>query len=509
MDSFWGAFVGILCWPCVGFLVGGTLLGLILGVIPGLGGITILALLLPLTYTIDFQYSIVLMTAILAVTITSDTIPTILIGVPPTAGASATLLDGHAMALNGEAARALGASYTSSIIGGVLGAICLWLSIPILRPFVLAFGPPEIFVVALWGLSMLGALSSGNMLKGLAAGFLGILLGTIGRSPNSGIYRYSFDIPYLIDGLKIVTVSLGLFAIPEVIKMATAKGSIPGGKIRGNLLRGQLQGMADVFRHWALLIRGSLIGVWIGVVPGVGAVTADWFAYAHAVQSAKDKSRFGKGDVRGVIAPEASNNSCKGGDFIPTLAFGVPGSASMSLVLGAFLIAGIHPGPNMLTTDIGITYTIIWALALANIVGGGICLLATSQIAKLLYLPQHYLIAVITTFLILAVYIGAKDIGDILVMIIFGVLGFAMKQYGWARPPLIVGFVLSNIAEWNFVISITLMGISWIWRPMVLGMIAIFVLNQIWTFLKERQIARDEAIKRLAPTPMKEDNDED
>jgi TctA family transporter len=238
-------------------------------------------------------------------------------------------------------------------------------------------------------------------------------------------------------------------------------------------------------------------------------VTADWFAYAHAVQSAKDKSRFGKGDVRGVIAPEASNNSCKGGDFIPTLAFGVPGSASMSLVLGAFLIAGIHPGPNMLTTDIGITYTIIWALALANIVGGGICLLATSQIAKLLYLPQHYLIAVITTFLILAVYIGAKDIGDILVMIIFGVLGFAMKQYGWARPPLIVGFVLSNIAEWNFVISITLMGISWIWRPMVLGMIAIFVLNQIWTFLKERQIARDEAVKRLAPSPMKEDNDED
>ena len=156
MDSFWGSFVRILSWPCVGFLVGGTLLGLILGVIPGLGGITILALLLPLTYTIDFQYSIVLMTAIMAVTITSDTIPTILIGVPPTAGASATLLDGHAMALNGEAARALGASYTSSIIGGVLGAICLWLSIPILRPFVLAFGPPEIFVVALWGLTHAG-----------------------------------------------------------------------------------------------------------------------------------------------------------------------------------------------------------------------------------------------------------------------------------------------------------------------------------------------------------------
>jgi TctA family transporter len=181
----------------------------------------------------------------------------------------------------------------------------------------------------------------------------------------------------------------------------------------------------------------------------------------------------------------------------------------MSLVLGAFLIAGVHPGPNMLTTDIGITYTIIWALAIANIVGGGICLLATSQIAKLLYLPKHYLITVITTFLTLAVYIGAKDVGDILAMIIFGALGFAMKQYGWARPPLIVGFVLSNIAEWNFVISITLMGISWLWRPMVLGMIFIFVLNQVWTYLKERQIARDEAIKRLAPKTVGGEDDED
>jgi TctA family transporter len=267
--------------------------------------------------------------------------------------------------------------------------------------------------------------------------------------------------------------------------------------------------MADVLRHWALLIRSSMIGVWIGVVPGVGAVTADWFAYAHAVQSAKDKSQFGKGDVRGVIAPEASNNSCKGGDFIPTLAFGVPGSASMSLVLGAFMIAGINPGPNMLTTDIGITYRIIWALALANIVGGGICLLGTSQIAKLLYLPKHYLIAVITTFLILAVYIGTKDVGDILVMILFGALGFIMKQYGWARPPLIVGFVLSDITEWNFVISVTLMGISWLWRPMVMGMILIFVLNQVWTNLKERQIARDEAVRRLAPKPLEGDEDED
>ncbi len=508
MDTFWGSFLQLLTWPSIGFLVGGTLMGLVLGVIPGLGGITILSILLPLTYTVDFQYSIVLMTAILAVTITSDTIPTILIGVPPTASASATLLDGHALALKGEAARALGASYTSSIIGGVLGAICLWLSIPILRPVVLSFGPPEIFVVALWGLSMLGALSSGNMLKGLAAGFLGILLGTIGRSPTSGIYRYSFDIPYLIDGLKIATISLGLFAIPEVIKMAVTKGSTTEGQVRGNLLRGQLQGMADVFRNWGLLIRTSLLGIWIGIVPGVGSATADWFAYAHAVQSAKDKSQFGKGDIRGVIGPEASNNSCKGGDFIPTLAFGVPGSAAMSLVLGAFLMAGIHPGPNMLTTDVGITYRIIWALALANVVGGGVCLLFTSQIAKLLYLPKHYLIAVITTFLILAVYLGTKDVGDVLVMILFGVLGYGMKQYGWARPPLIVGFVLSEITEWNFVISVTLMGLSWLLRPMVMAMIVIFVLNQVWTSLKERRMAKDEALRRLAPKPEEEDDEE-
>jgi len=507
MDTFFGSFLTILSWPYVGFLMGGTMIGLVLGVIPGLGGVTILSILLPLTYTMNFNYAIIMMTAMLAVTITSDTIPTILIGVPPTASASATLLDGHALALKGEAARALGASYTSSIIGGLLGAVCLGLSIPILRPIVLAFGPPEVFMVAIWGLSMLGALSSGSPLKGLSAGFLGVLLGTVGRAPTSGIYRYSFDIPYLIDGLKIVPLSLGLFAIPEVIKLAVEKGLTQVGDVRGSLLRGQLQGMLDVMRHWSLLIRSTLIGVWVGIVPGVGSATADWFAYAHAVQTAKDRTQFGKGDIRGVIAPEASNNSCKGGDFIPTLAFGVPGSVSMALLLGAFMIAGVHPGPNMLGKDIGITYKIVWALALANVVGGGICLLFTSQIAKIIYLPKHYLISVITPFLILAVYMGARDIGDILVMILFGLLGFGMKQCGWARPPLIVGFVLSEITEWNFVISVTLMGMSWLLRPMVIAMIVIFALNQVWTSLRERRLAKDQDIKALVPKEVEADED--
>ncbi len=507
MDTFIGSFLTVLSWPYVGFLMSGTMIGLVLGVIPGLGGITILSMLLPLTYTMKFEYAIIMMTSILAVTITSDTIPTILLGIPPTASASATLLDGHQLALKGEASRALGASYTSSIIGGVLGAICLGISIPILRPIVLAFGPPEVFMVALWGLSMLGALSSGSPLKGLSAGFLGVLLGTIGRAPTSGVYRYSFDIPYLIDGIKIVTISLGLFAIPEVIKLAVEKGVTREGDIRGNLLRGQLQGMRDVVSNWFLLFRASMIGVWVGIVPGVGSATADWFAYAHAVQSAKDRSQFGKGDIRGVIAPEASNNSCKGGDFIPTLAFGVPGAASMALVLGAFLIAGVHPGPNMLTKDVGITYKIIWALALANVIGGGICLLFTSQIAKIVYMPKHYLISVITSFLILAVYMGARDLGDVLVMILFGLLGFGMKQCGWPRPPLIVGFVLSDITEWNFVISVTLMGLSWLLRPMVIGMIVIFVLNQVWTSLKERRLMRDKDTKVFAPKEVEDDED--
>jgi TctA family transporter len=483
------------------------MIGLVLGIIPGLGGITILSILLPLTYTMKFDYAIILMTSILAVTITSDTIPTILIGIPPTAGASATLLDGHPLALKGEAPRALGASYTSSIIGGLLGAVCLGLSIPILRPVVLAFGSPEVFMVALWGLSMLGALSSGSPLKGLSAGFLGVLLGTIGRAPTSGVYRYSFDIPYLIGGLNIVPISLGLFAIPEVIKLAVEKGLTREGDIRGNLLRGQLQGMRDAVRHWFLLFRASMIGVWIGIVPGVGAATADWFAYAHAVQTAKDRSQFGKGDVRGIIAPEASNNACRGGDFIPTLAFGVPGSASMAILLGAFLIAGVHPGPNMLTKNIGITYSIVWALALANVVGGGICLLFTSQIAKIIYLPKHYLISVITPFLILAVYMGARNIGDIFVMILFGLLGFGMKRCGWARPPLVVGFVLSEITEWNFVISVTLLGMSWLLRPMVIAMIVIFVLNQVWTSLREKRLVKDQDIKPLVPKEVEADED--
>ena len=490
METFWGCFLQILSWPYIGFLAGGTVMGLLLGVIPGLGGITILTMLLPLTYTMNFNYAIVLMSALLAVTVTSDTIPTILIGIPPTASASATLLDGHAMAAKGEPARALGASYTSSIIGGLIGAVSLGMAVPILRPIAAAFGPPEIFMVALWGLSMIGALSSGSVTKGLTAGFLGILLGTIGRAPTSGIYRFSFDIPYLIDGINIVPLSLGLFAIPEVIKLAIEKSTTTGKGFRGHLLRGQIQGMLDVARHWFLLLRASLIGVWIGIVPGVGSVTADWFAYAHAVQTAKDRSQFGKGDVRGIIAPESSNNSCKGGDFIPTLAFGVPGSASMAILLGAFLVAGIHPGPNMLGKDVGITYRIVWALALANVIGGGICLIFTSQIAKIIYLPKHFLISLITPFLIIAVFMGARNPADICVMIIFGLIGFGMKKCGWPRPPMVVGFVLAELTEWNLVVSVQLMGMAWVLRPMVIAMIAIFILNQVYTSIRERRIAK-------------------
>jgi len=228
------------------------------------------------------------------------------------------------MAKNGEAARALSASFIASLLGGLLGALVLFASLPVLRPLVLSFSSPEFFILTLWGISMVGILSGNAPIKGILAGILGVLIATVGLDAKSGIERFSFNTPYFWEGIDLVLVALGIFGIPQVIDLAGRKGAIAKG-------RGYLQGISDCFQHWWLLLRTSIIGAWVGFLRGLGRSVADWFAYAHAVQTEKNRENFGKGDVRGVIASEGSNNAKEGGDYIPTLAFGIPGGTSTAL----------------------------------------------------------------------------------------------------------------------------------------------------------------------------------
>jgi TctA family transporter len=310
------------------FLFMGVLMGLLLGAIPGLGGLVGLAILLPFTFDMDPAMAFAIMLGLLSITSTSDTIPSVLFGVPGTAASQATILDGHPMAKKGEAGRALGAAYMASLIGGLFGAIVLAIMIPVIRPIVMSFGAPEFFMMGMLGISMVAVLSGGAPIKGLVAGAVGLLAGMVGMDPQSGTHRWVFGELYLLDGLPLVPVSLGLFALPEIADLVIRGTRIAD--VPSTAMKGVMTGVRDAFRNWILVIRCSALGVWIGAIPGLGSAVVDWFAYGHAMQSEKGAAEsFGKGDVRGVIAPESANNAKEGGALVPTIAFGVPGSASV------------------------------------------------------------------------------------------------------------------------------------------------------------------------------------
>jgi len=344
------------------FVALGVLIGLSLGVIPGLGGVVGLSLLLPFTFDMDPLTALAFLVGLQAVVVTSDTIPAVLFGVPGTVGSAATILDGHPMAKKGLAARAFGAAFSASVIGGLFGAVFLAFSVPILRPFILSFGSPELLAFCIFGLSLVGVLSGGTKLKGLAAAAIGVMIATVGEEPNTATERWTFDALYLLDGIPLVPLALGLFAIPELADMAIGRRPLPDSH-RINNRWDQVAGIKDTFANMFLVFRCSGIGSVLGAVPGIGAAVIDWIAYGHALRTEKGAAEtFGKGDVRGVIASESSNNAKEGGALISTIAFGVPATAAMALMLGAFLIHGITPGPEMLTEHLDVTYTLVWTL---------------------------------------------------------------------------------------------------------------------------------------------------
>jgi len=464
-----------LCDPFrFAILVGGVLIGLVLGVIPGLGGVVGLTLLIPFTYKLDTYTSFALLLGMAAVTTISDLIPAVLFGVPGSVGAAATVIDGHALAKKGEAGRALGAGYTSALVGGVLGAALLAAVIPVIRPFILHIGSPELLSFSIFGLSMVAVLSGRAPLKGFAGAGLGIMLAMIGSGSPSGTERWTFGTLYLWDHLPLVPFTLGLFAMPELAEMAIMRTSIArdSGKLDFSFAA-QWQGARDALRHWWLVLRCGWLGAVLGTVPGLGASSIDWIAYGHAVRSEKAGASFGKGDIRGVIAPEASNNAKEGGHLITTVAFGVPSGVSMAVLLSAFLLHGLVPGPDMLTKHLDVTFLMVWSLTLAHVIGGLICLAASGVFARLASVPAGKLVPIVLALMFLSAFQGSQSWGDLYALVLFGALGWLMKLLHWPRPPLMLGFVLGSVFERNLFISTQIYGGDWIYRPIVLVILAV------------------------------------
>jgi putative tricarboxylic transport membrane protein len=456
------------------FLVGGTLLGLVVGFLPGLGGIAALSLLLPFVYGGNPTLVLPMMIGLLAVTNTSDTFPAVLVGIPGTSSAQATILDGHALARRGEAARALGAAFSASLLGGLFGALVLTLAIQFARPLILGVGFGEQLMLVVLALTMVGMLTGASALKGLVMCGIGLLFGSMGAAPATAEERLTFGTVYLSDGIPLVIVGLAMFAIPEmvdVLRKRTTISSLP------KLGSGTLRGFRETLSHKWLVVRCSSLGVIIGALPGLGGSVTNWVAYGHAVQTAKDRSGFGKGDIRGVIGPESSNNADNGGALIPTLMFGIPGSASMALFLGALVLIGIEPGIGMMERHLDLTYMIIWSLALANVIGAGVCLFLAKPIARLTIVPFALVAPFMFVIVFFAAYQATRAWEDLIALFVLGIVGMYMKRFGWSRPALLIGFVLSMQLDASVYQSIQVYGMTFLERGGVQVMLALIAVS--------------------------------
>ena len=479
IDGMLAGLVLALAWPALGYLLLGVFLGLWIGAVPGLGGAVGLALMLPFTFGMDPVPAFALLLGMYAVTSTSDSIASIMLGIPGTVASQATILDGYPLAKQGQAARAFGATYTVSAFGGVLGAILLAASLPIIMPVIFAFGVPEFFMLAVLGLTMVGVLSGRSLAKGLVAALLGLLLTTVGYAEATGIPRFYFGVNYLLDGIPLIPIVLGLFGFPELMELAVKNTSISRVSGTEDPGRGLIRGIRDAIKYRWLVLRCALLGTYIGMLPGLGAAIVDWIAYGHAVQSASDKSRFGRGDIRGVIAPETANNSHKAGALIPTVAFGIPGSIGTAILLGALVIKGLRPGPDMLTVNLSLTFSMVWAIVVANVVAAALLMLFARHIHKIAFVPGHLIVPGVIAVLLMGTWVATNSMGDWWICLAFGILGYWMKQGGWPRPPLILALVLGGLMENNFQLTTQIYG-DWEWlynRPIVVAIEILIVVT--------------------------------
>ena len=504
LESAWVGLTLVVQWPAVGYLLAGIFIGLFFGAVPGLSGLVGLAILLPFTFEMSSVSAFAFLLGMFAVTTTSDTIASVLLGIPGTAASQATVLDGYPMAMRGEAARAFGAAFTVSALGGVIGAIFLGLSIPIVRPLILSFASPEFFLLGVLGLTMVGSLSGDSIVKGMIAAVLGLMLSMVGYAEMGALARYHFGVNYLLDGIPLIPLVLGLFAVPELLELAirhTSISRVPREQANSRMI----DGIGDALRNWWLVLRCSAIGIYVGMLPGLGGAIVDWVAYGHMAQSSKDKSMLGKGDVRGVIAPETANNAMKGAALIPTVAFGIPGSPPMAILLGALTIQGLTPGPAMLTTELHITFSLVWTLVIANIIGAGLLMLWANQLARLTFVTGHLIVPAVVLFVFMGAWMSGNDIGDWMTVMAFGILGYLMKESGLPRPPLILGFILGPIMENSLFITNQAYGTTgWLLRPVCVVLVCLVVGTVVYSALSG-QHRRRAVVQTGSDTPQAPD----
>lgn len=491
IDVMFGSLGALVSNPqTMGLMLIAVMIGLIVGATPGIGGRLSIALAIPFVFGMDMTQGAVFLLTMHAVNGTSGQISSIMFGVPGDGDDAATTIDGYPMAKKGEAGRALGASITASGVGGIIGAIVFAVMIPVLEPIVLAFSPAEFFLLAILGITFIAFLAGGdNIFKGMIVGLFGMMLATVGMDPQTGTARYAGDYLFLWDGVSLVTCVLALFAVPEMITLAVKGGSIAAISMDGVKFsyRQIFQGVLEVPRHWFLALRTSIIGAMIGMVPGLGGSAAAWLCYGHAVQTSKTPERFGRGAVEGVIAPETASNAKEGGSLLPTLFFGIPGSSGMAVMMGAFLILGIQPGPAMITKHLDLVWTLIWALVVGNLIAVTFLLFITRWVAVLTFINATMLVPFIIVLVVIGAYVNEGQWENLVILVGMSVIGYAMLRANWPRAPFVIGLVLGRIAEESLHKALDLWGMSFFTRPLSLVLIGMICATVVFAVLRSRK----------------------
>jgi len=487
LGAILAGFSQLLSINIMALILLGSFIGMVFGFIPGLNGTVALAIFIPFVFGMPINMSMAFLLGMHASVMFGGSISAILFNVPGTSQNIATCFDGYPMSQNGEAAKAIGIAGTSSLIGGLFGAVVLAIFLPLIRPFILAFGPAELFMLIIFGLSMIALLTADTIVKGLIAGGLGLLVSFIGLDYITGAARYTFGYLELWDGINFVPVAIGLFAIAQMIDLYIKGGSIAErtSNIDQSTVR---EGIKYTFSKPGLLLRSSVLGTIIGMIPGVGGTVANILAYGHAMQTSKEPDKFSKGNPEGIVGPEAANNAKEGGALIPTLAFGIPGSQGMAILLGAFIMIGIVPGPEMVTKHLDIVFMLVFIVVIGNIFATGIGLISANKLQKLTVIPGKQLVPIILAICLIGSFVTNGRFSDVIVALIFAILGYFMKKYGYSRAAFIIALVLGTLFERYYHITVRLYGSFFIFkRPISLILLILVIISITIPFVQSKK----------------------
>jgi len=470
-------------WPVILFPVAGSFIGMFFGAMPGLGGVVAVALLIPLTLSWEAHSCMLLLASVVGGTAFGGSISAILINTPGTGPNACTCFDGYPMAQKGEAGKAIGISATSSACGALFGLMIFVALLPVAKKIVLAFASPEFAMMTLLGLTVIAVVSRGDMIKGLIAGGIGLMFSFIGFDPVTGNLRYLFGTKYLWDGVKLMPAIIGLFAIAEAIDLSVKGGTIVLDK-QTYKSKGALQGAKEVAKHWTVFLRSSLIGTLIGAIPGVGGTAANYLAYAQAVQTSKDPEKFGTGDPRGIIASESSNDAKDGGALLPTVVFGIPGSEVWAVVLVGLLLHGLNPGPELLGPKLDILFTLVFALVFSNILVAAVGIAIANPLSRITVIRVSLLVPVIIIVSLVGAFAVNRQIGDVVMALILGIMGYWFKKCGYARVSIIIALILGKIFETSLHRSLQAYDYRFIFRPITFVILIAIIFTLALPFMR-------------------------